>query len=230
MSAIKADRYIIKNATALVEVADSRAACEKLLSAIQTLGGYVGGYNETVDGLGRRSVVMQVRVPTERFDETLGELEPLGKVLQKQVTTQDVSEEYVDTDARARNLKATEERLLDHLTRSGKLDDILRIEQEVTRVREQIERLEGRLRFLNDRIQYSTIGITLSEAPKAEPIVPAQTFSTAKVFTEAARSLAEFGQHIWLRVIWYAVWSVVWLPCLVILWLVARRVRKSLGW
>ncbi|MBX7258767.1 MAG: DUF4349 domain-containing protein [Candidatus Hydrogenedentes bacterium] len=220
------DRYLIKNATVLVEVSDARDANTKLLAAVQTVGGYVGDYREIMDNLGRRSIMVQIRVPANRFDESMGQLDALGKVLNKQVTTQDVTEEFVDTDARSRNLKATEARLLDHLNRAGKLEDILRIEQEVTRVREEIERLDGRLRFLNDRVQYSTIQITLQEAPKAEPVVPAATFSTAKVLSEAVRSLVELGQSLWVRVIWWAVWSVVWVPCAVAVWLVYRRLRK----
>ncbi len=230
MPTTTADRYLIKNATARVEVADARAASAELLTSIQSVGGYVGGYNESVDGLGRRTITVQIRVPADKFDESLAKLDPLGKVLDKQVTTQDVTEEYVDTDARSRNLKATEERLLDHLNRAGKLEDILRIEQEISRVREQIERLDGRLRFLNNRVQYSTISVTLSEAPKAEPVVPERTFSTAKEFSEATRSLVEFGQHIWVRIIWLGVWAIIWIPCLLILWLIARRVRRTLGW
>ncbi|MFA6243017.1 MAG: DUF4349 domain-containing protein [Candidatus Hydrogenedentales bacterium] len=221
------DRYLIKNATVLIEVGDAREANAKLLSAVQAVGGYVGDYREQVDGLGRRSVIVQIRVPANQFDASMGQLDPLGKVLSKQVSTQDVTEEFVDTDARARNLKATEARLVDHLNRAGKLEDILRIEQEVTRVRQEIEQLDGRLRFLNDRVQFSTIMVTLQEAPKAEPVVPTQTFSTGRVVTEAVRSLIVLGQAIWVRVIWWGVWSVVWVPCLAVAWLLYRRLRKA---
>ncbi len=221
------DRYLIKNATVLIEVTDAREANTKLLAAVQAVGGYVGDYREQVDGLGRRSVIVQIRVPANQFDASMGQLDPLGKVLSKQVSTQDVTEEFVDTDARSRNLKATEARLVDHLNRAGKLEDILRIEQEVTRVRQEIEQLDGRLRFLNDRVQFSTIMVTLQEAPKAEPVVPAQTFSTAKVVSEAVRSLIVLGQSIWVRVIWWGIWSVVWVPCLAVAWLLYRRLRKA---
>lgn len=221
------DRHLIKTATVAIEVADAREANTKLLAAVQAVGGYVGDYRELVDGLGRRSVMVQIRVPASRFDESMGQLDPLGKVVSKQVSTQDVTEEFVDTDARARNLKATEARLIDHLNRAGKLEDILRIEQEVTRVREEIERLDGRLRFLTDRVQYSTIQITLQEAPKAEPVVPAETFSTAKVVSEAVRSLIGLGQGLWVRAIWLGVWSVVWVPCALAAWLLYRRLRRA---
>jgi hypothetical protein len=103
------------------------------------------------------------------------------------------------------------------------LKDILGVEKELTRVREDIERLDGRLRYLSHRIAYSTISITLTEKPKAEPITPEASFSTAKVATEAVRSLVGFGQTVWYFVIWVAVWSPVWLFLILALWLVRRR-------
>ncbi|MBI5091905.1 MAG: DUF4349 domain-containing protein, partial [Candidatus Hydrogenedentes bacterium] len=135
MAASQPDRYLIKNATILIETDDARAATDQLTASLQTLGGYVGDLHESTDGLGRRSVTMQIRVPADKFDTSMQSLESIGKVLNKQVTTQDVTEEFVDTDARTRNLKKMEERLLDHLNRFGELKDILGVEKELTRVR-----------------------------------------------------------------------------------------------
>jgi hypothetical protein len=219
------DRYLIKNATITIETEDSRATTDRIVAGLQAAGGYVSNLNEFVDGLGRRSVTIQVRVPSDRFDQTMVQLETMGKVLNKQVAAQDVTEEYVDTEARARNLKKTEERLIEHLAKSGVLEDILRVENELTRVREEIERLDGRLRFLGDRVKYSTITITVQEAPKGETIVPPQTFSTAKEFSEALRSMVGFLQGVWSRVIWMIVWGPFWLLPLVVVYVVYRRRR-----
>ena len=225
-SSAEPDRYLIKNATMIVEVQDAKEALQRLTAAIEGAGGYVGNLQESVNALGRRSVMVQIRVPADQFDKALQGMEPLGKVLNRQVTTQDVTEEYVDTDSRSRNLKRTEERLLDHLNKSARLEDTLRLEQELTRVREQIERLDGHLRVLGNRVRLSTIQVTLQEAPQAEPIVPAATFSTAKVASESVRSLVAFSQRQWTKAIWVGVWSAVWLPPLLVAWLAYRLVRR----
>lgn len=229
----QADRYLIKNASLTIETEDARKASELLVAAIEELGGYVSDFREAVDRLGRRSIHVQVRVPADKFQSSMERLEPLGKVLSRQVTTEDVTEQFVDTDARLRNLKRTEERLLAHLDRTGKLEDIVEVEHELTRVREQIEVLEGRLRFLSHRVAFSTINTTFQEAPKAEPIVPPETYSMAKIASEAARSLVGFFQRVAARVIWLAIWAVVWVPLLgVVLFLVRhgiRQVRKGQG-
>jgi Domain of unknown function (DUF4349) len=217
------DRYLIKDALLTIEVDDARAASDSLVATVKSAGGYVGQLLEHEDSLGVRSVSMQVRVPADRFEDSMRQFEPLGKILQKQITTRDVTEEFVDTDAKVRNLKRTEERVLDHLNRTAKLEDILQVEQELSRYRERIEQMEGRLRFLNNRVAFSTIQITIQEKAKAGTIVPPESFSTGKVFAEATRSLVGFGRVLWVKVIWLLVWSPVWMPLAAIAYLIYRR-------
>ncbi|MCC6153661.1 MAG: DUF4349 domain-containing protein, partial [Candidatus Hydrogenedentes bacterium] len=187
LAATQPDVYLIKNATVTVECEDAGKASETLRASLQANNAYVSNLNEFLDSLGRRTITLQVRVPADKFDQSMLSLESLGKVLNKQVSTEDVTEEYVDTESRTRNLKKTEERLIDHLNRAAELEDILRVENELTRVREQIERMDGRLRYLTNRVSFSTISITLQEKAKAEPVVPTQSFSTAREFTSAMR-------------------------------------------
>jgi hypothetical protein len=211
----------------VIETEDARKAGKLLVAVLEELGGYVSDFREAVDPLGRRSISVQVRVPADKFQSTMERLEPLGKVLSRQVTTEDVTEQFVDTDARLRNLKRTEERLLAHLDRTGELEDIVKVEHELTRVREQIEVLEGRLRFLSHRVAFSTINISLQERPKAESVVPPETYSMAKIASEATRSLIGFFQRVAGRIIWLGIWSVVWVPVVgAVLFLVRRGVRQ----
>ena len=217
------DRYLIKDAVLTIEVDDARVASDALVAVVTSSGGYVGELLERQDGLGIRYVSMQVRVPADRFEDSMAQFSPLGKILQKQITTRDVTEEFVDTDAKVRNLKCTEERVLDHLSRTAKLEDILKVEQELSRYRERIEQMEGRLRFLNNRVAFSTIQVTIQEKAKATTIVPPESFSTGKVFSEATRSLVGFGRVLWVKVIWLLVWSPVWVPLAAIAYLIYRR-------
>ena len=226
LAATQPDVYLIKNATITVECEDAGKASETLRASLQANNAYVSNLNEFLDSLGRRTITLQVRMPADKFDQSMLNLETLGKVLNKQVSTEDVTEEYVDTESRTRNLKKTEERLLDHLNRAAELEDILRVENELTRVREQIERMDGRLRYLTNRVSFSTISITLQEQAKAEPVVPTQSFSTAREFTSAMRSMLGFLQGIWSIVIWLLVWSLVLVPLGFIGYVVLKRFRK----
>jgi hypothetical protein len=221
------DRYLIKNVTLQLETDNAEEACKQLTAAAVAASGYVSNMQETMDGLGRRNITLQVRVPADKLDGTMQNIEALGRILNKQVSTQDVTEEYVDTDARVRNLKKTEERLLDHLSKTGQIENTLKIEQEMTRVREQIERMDGRLRFLSHNVRFSTINVTLSEKPKAEPVMPVETFSSGKVLSEAVRSLVAFSRALWIRAIWGVVWSPVWGVIVAGVWFGFRWLRKA---
>jgi hypothetical protein len=220
------DRYLIRNATLTLEARNVREASVALAATVRTARGYVSDTHETMDELGKRSTTIQVRVPFSQFDRSMQQIEMLGKVLEKQVTAEDVTEEFVDSQAKLRNLKRTELRLLDHLNRTGRLAEVLLVEKELNRVRGEIEQLEGRLRFLEHRVAYSTITATLSEAPRPQQMVPAETYSSGKEAADAMRSLVAFGRVIWTGVIWMGVWAIVWVPLALAGWLVYRRRRE----
>ena len=118
-------------------------------------------------------------------------------------------------------------RLLGHLSRSAKLADTLAVERELSRVRMEIERLEGRMRYLQHRIAYCTLDITLRPVARTQPLVPPQSFSSGKVASDAVRSLVGFAQRLWSLVIWLAVWAVVWLPLLLAGWYGYRRRQRA---
>ena len=220
------DRYLIKNATISIETLDVRKVAEQLIAFARATRGYVSDSHESVDGLGARSITMQLRVPAAQFDASMQQIEGLGKILDKQVNTEDIAEEFVDSQARVRNLKSTELRLLDHLSKTGKLSDTLLIENELTRVRQQIE---GRLKFLAHRVAYSTFSITVQETPKMQTVLPAQTFSSGKVASDATRSLFAFGQNLWSVAIWAGIWAAVWLPGVLMARAMLNRRRRDVS-
>ncbi len=222
------DRYLIKNSTLTLETADVRGGATQLTALAQRVQGYISDSHEAVDGLGSRSVTMTVRVPYQQFESATQQIEALGKLLEKQVTAEDVTEEFVDTTSRVRNLKKSEERLLVHMSHTGRLSDTLAIENELTRVRQEIEKSEGRLRFLAHRVAYSTFTVTFKETARAQSVTPPETFSSGKIATDAGRSLIGFLQGVWSNVIWLGIWSIVWLPPVVLAaWFLRREIRRN---
>lgn len=220
-------RYLIRTASVTLEVSQTGGALQRLTGLVKEQAGYVSDLQEWIDELGNQSATVTLRVPAPRFEETLEQVKRLGKALSVQVNSEDVTEEYVDVEAQLRNLKRTEERLLGHLSRTGKLADTLAVERELSRVRQQIERLEGRLRFLSHRIEYCTLSVTLRQRARAQPLVPAETFSTGKVASDAVRALVAFAQRLWSVVVWLAVWAVVWLPVALVGWAGYRHWRRA---
>ena len=221
------DRYLIKTAFVSIETDDARKAAADFRAQAAALGGFVGNLDEVTDGLERHTVILEVRVPADKLDGALQALDAFGKVLNRQVNAQDVTKEYVDNESRIRNLSKTEERLLDHLSKTSMIENTLKIETELNRVREQLELIQGRQRVLSHRVAFSSITATFTEAPKAESVVPAQSFSIGKVSTEAVRSLVGFGRVLITKLIWVGVWLPVWAPILLVGWLIWRRFTKA---
>jgi len=155
---------IIRTGQTSVEV-DS---LERAVGQVRLLAGRVGGYvaNTTMQtGRGQlRSASLEVKIPADRFDDGLGGLAGLGKLESVNVNAEDVGEEFTDVTARMGNARRLEARLIELLaTRTGKLKDVLDVEQELARVREEIERYEGRLRYLGAHMVLSTLTIYVHE-------------------------------------------------------------------
>ena len=141
---------------------------ERAVAQVRLLAGRVGGYvANTIVQTGRgqlRSATLEVKIPADRFEDGLGGLGAVGKLESVNVNAEDVGEEFTDVIARMTNARRLESRLIDLLaTRTGKLKDVLDVEQELARVREEIERYEGRLRYLRAHAAMSTLTIYVHE-------------------------------------------------------------------
>jgi len=155
---------VIRTGQASIEV-DS---LERAVAQVRLLAGRIGGYvaNTTMQtGRGQlRSASLEVKLPAERFDEGLDGLAPIGKLESVNVNAEDVGEEFTDVTARMENGRRLESRLIDLLaTRTGRLKDVLDVEQELARVREEIDRYEGRLRYLRAHTALSAFTIYVHE-------------------------------------------------------------------
>lgn len=180
--------------TMLIRTGRASIAVDSLdiaVSLIRDLAARVGGYvaNVAIEaGTERlRSGTIEVKIPSVRFDEAMAGLKPIGKIESVTVEAQDVGEEFVDVTARMENARRLEQRLVDILaSRTGKLKDVLDVEQALARVREEIERYEGRLRYLRAHVAVSTLAIYVHEP---EPIVgPVGTSVMGEAFEQAWRN------------------------------------------
>lgn len=158
------ERKIIKNADILLEVDDYHTVVESLKQQVEVMGGYVA--NESVNAMEHDGTIngfLQVRIPSVQFDTFLSGLEGLGKCKNRNVYTQDVTEEYVDVESRLKALRTKEERLLAILNKSGALSDILAVENELANTRAELESLQGRLRYLDNRTDFSLVNINIRQ-------------------------------------------------------------------
>ena len=159
-----APSMMIRTGQAFIEVEKVDPAILKIRQLSAQWGGYIT--NSSVSG-GRdqiRQATIEIKIPSQRYEQAVSSLSTIGKLETVTSNAQDVGEEFVDVTARVNNARRLEERLISLLAnRTGKLDEVLRVERELARVREEIERYEGRLRYLTSRVAMSTLTITVHE-------------------------------------------------------------------
>jgi hypothetical protein len=213
---------VIRNATASIKVDSLEPAVAALRALAARAGGFVANAGiQTGEGQ-LRSATVEVKVPATRFDEALAGLKPIGKLESANVQADDVGEEYVDVTARMDNAHRLERRLIDLLAaRTGKLKDVLDVEQALARVREDIERYEGRLRYLRAHTAMSTLTVYVHEPV---PVVgTAGTSVMGEAFRQAWRNFVTF-----LAVLVQSLGVIVPLGALATAgWLVTRRWRAA---
>ena len=158
------EERVIKTADLRLEVEDGTIgdALREGRAIAEAAGGFL--LSTSVEGDERRSGEFTIRVPAERFEETMSALEDLGKIAGEHVRGEDVSQEFVDLEARLRNATAQEEVLFRLYDRSQSIADTIRVQRELEDVQLEIERLRGRLRFLEDRTDLSTISVSVTES------------------------------------------------------------------
>jgi hypothetical protein len=205
---------VIRVGQAFIEVEKVDPAILRIRQLAAQVGGYIA--NSSVSG-GRdqiRQATLEVKIPASNYDQAVGDLSTIGKVETVNSTAEDVGEEFVDVTARVNNARRLEERLITLLsTRTGKLDEVLRVERELARVREEIERYEGRLRFLGARVATSTLTITVHEpapilgnTPGSNPIAAAIRRAWKNFVALLAGLIASLGVVIPLALIGLAGW------------------------
>lgn len=161
------ERQVIKTVDLSLRVENATSAAEDLAAIASSFGGYVSSssvydsyyYESDV----RKQGYVNLRIPAEDLDDALGEIKDLGEIQSESSSAQDVTEEYIDLNARLSNLEKQEARLLEILDMATTVQDVLEVEKELERVRGEIESLQGKLNYLNSRIDMATVNVHLTE-------------------------------------------------------------------
>lgn len=168
--AAAADQRIIRDGTVSIEVDDfDRGFADVTRLAERLGGGMLDTARSNADGVLYGSVT--VRVPSERYDDLLRGVSEVGDAREQNITSQDVSAEFVDLEARLRHNEAQERFYLSLLDRAKGVEDAIAVQQRVDGIQQTIEQLRGRMRFLEERTSFSRLTIALSEvgAPTVGP-------------------------------------------------------------
>jgi hypothetical protein len=215
------ERKIVKTGYITLEVEDIAESMDKVADMADEMGGYVVSSDKREYETGVSGSI-RIRVPSERFEEAFNRLRQFALAVPYENTeATDVTEEYVDLEARLRNLEATEAQYLALLEKAEEVEDMLMVQRELSNVREEIERIEGRMLYLERTSDMALIEINLQETKGLSA-----PWSASGAFKTAVRGLTAFGRGLATLFIWLGVFCWVWIPPLVI-WLRRRRRAKS---
>ena len=197
-------RKIIYEADISLIVKDVSAVETQISALLQQHDGYVA--ESTIDRTQGEQLSgrWRVRIPVEQFDTFLDEVSKLGVAESRHQTAQDVTEEFVDLEAQISNKKKLEERIVKLVEDStGEIKDVIEVERELARVRGEIEQMEGRLRFLTNRTELTTVSIVAREVQDYVP-PQAPTFANRirQAWVDSIASLRVFGERLAVAIVY----------------------------
>ena len=216
---VTTERKIVRTGFMTLEVEDIAWTMEEIVAVADELGGYVVSSRKHEDE--KTSGSIRIRVPSDRFEAAFERLRQLAIAVPYENTeARDVTEEYVDLEARLRNLEATEAQYLALLEKAETVEEMLKVQREISNIRGQIEQIEGRMKYLERTSDMALIDITLQES---KPL--AGSWSPTNAIRSAVHGLVTFGRGLLTVLIWLGIFCWVWIPPLVI-WL-RRRKKKA---
>lgn len=207
-----ADRKIVRNADLTMEVSAPTDTQHRIVSIAESHGGFIvtseAKQRESTEPARRTlDIKLVVRIPENRFGSALDQIRGLtSSPIEEKVTGQDVTEEFIDLEARIRTQKALEAQFLQIMRQTGKIVDALEVQRQIAEVRSDIERLEGRKRFLENRSSLSTITVNII-APKPMVVVPTTGFRQS--VREAVSDSLDVGSGI---VLFFVRFLIVMIP------------------
>ena len=209
------------------DFSSSRAALEAVLARHH---GYAASLAADTRQNTARSLQASLRIPAGELHAALAELKALGQVQSESQNGEEVTPQHADLVARLKNSRETERRLQAILEqRTGKVSDVLAVEQEIARVRGEIEQMEAEQKSLEHRVRFATVDLTIAEEYKAQIHPPSPAIST-RVHNALVRGYNDAVENVVRIALFFASYGpslLVWLAFLApIVWLARRRWQR----
>lgn len=226
------ERLIIRTADMSIIVTDTEDALARIAAMANDNGGWVVGSNVFQASETAKTGNITIRVPAAGFQSALDAIQALSvEVTNLNTSGQDVTEEFVDLEARLANLEATAERVRTFLDETRNVEEALSVNAELSRLEGEIEVLKGRMQYLSQSAAFSTISVNLTPDILAQPIEVGgwQPQGVARAAIEALVSTLQnlASALIWLGIYFLPVVLLIGLPILLVIWIIRRRRKPT---
>ena len=213
------EKKIQRNANISIEVKNLDESIDKLNEIILLFNAEIISSNKGGLDFGQPYANIRIRVLSSNLDSAIKEFKKLStKIISENVYTNDVTEEFIDTEARLKIMKSTEDRFNSLLLKSETVEEIIQVEKELMRIRGDIESLEGRLNYLSKTTDTSEINLNLNE----QIPITGESWKINDSFTSALQNLSSFAK--WLAD--FIINIIVFIPAIIVIALIIIFLRK----
>ncbi len=211
-------RMLTKEGTLRWETGDVAKTHAAILAQANKYNAYISNDNQTRDDY-QTTTQMELRIPSDKFDEFISGIEKdVTKFDEKRIEVLDVTEEYIDISARMKTKKELEQHYYDLLKQTKNVAEVLLVEEQLNTVRADIESAEGRLKYLKDKVNMSTLHLTFYETTSA----PVGFFGEiGKSFVSGWKGFLYFILGV------ISAWPIVLVVSGFLFWLIRRRRNKK---
>ncbi len=200
------DKKIIKTATLKLEVKDFKTYNDNIHQTIKKFGGYIAQEEQNATDE-KSETVMVIKVPVEQFETMMNQLPGSdNKVLERKITSEDVTGEVVDTRLRLEAKKGMRLKYLEFLKQSKNMEEVLQVQNEINSIQEEMESAAGRVEFLSHQSAYSTINCTFYQPINGyKPVEGTPSFFTR--ISEAFKTGATWIENLFIGLI--SIWPLL---------------------
>ncbi|MCH5343192.1 MAG: DUF4349 domain-containing protein [Acetatifactor sp.] len=230
-------RKLIKTVNMDVETKEFDTMMDALQRRVAELGGYIENmdmYNGSSYSSYRssRDATLTIRIPQRQLNNLLNTVSDIGNVVRSSENVEDVTLTYVDLESRRNALEVERDRLLELMGQAENIEDIIVIESRLSEVRYQIESMESQLRTFDNRVNYSTVYLTVSEVRELTPVEERTAWQRmGEGFVDSVEDvldgLAEFGIWFVIHIPYLIVWALVIAVFTLIVWVIVKRYHKK---
>jgi hypothetical protein len=226
------DRMVIYSANLTIRVVSFKDTLKLVKQHLTSANGYIVESNSYSNGDGESlEGMITVRIPQGTFDSFLQSVEKEStKIVDRSITGQDVTEEFVDLESRLKSKQVVEKRLLDFMEKAEKTEDLLKISTDLATVQGEIEQIKGRMNYLNNKIDMATVTIHVIEDKVNVPQLENNELNTWEKTKQQFMNSVNFLLKICSALFVFIVGSlpvIIVLGVLLFLFLIIRRIRRK---
>lgn len=233
------DRKLIKTVNLDVETKEFDALLNTVEAKVNQLGGYIENSN-TYNGSNylsykpRKNSYLTIRIPQNNLDLFVDAVSGIANVTNKSNSVEDITLQYVDVESHKEALEVEYDRLLALLEKAENMEDILVIEERMTNVRYQLQSMESQLRTYDNKVNYSTVYLNITEVEELTPVEKESVGERiVNGFTSSLSSVGEglvdFFVGLVVNLPYIVIWAIVIAIIVLIVIAIVKKVKKNAG-